>query len=915
VSTDAAANVPWQAVRRSFDPLAQRAEASRLSFDEEELLRETHWAMGEDARLREDSRFRPTPWGRWIASSAFLANDALFARLRSEPYRQLGFEEGLAQLDGLIGSRCVLCPGDPRLVLDNGSVRLAASGLTHDPRLESDAPEGSKYITHLPLHRLGSAAAAPPVAEWGGRPQHEVVAPVGWVRLFSPPAMNPRMFVAQLEDDAMDTGKNAHAAGRYAVFEFCHGCPTSPLNALIRGPILSSHDADHAVRRYSPTARDSDGTVNRVELTALHLDEQRFPKLVLSGSRARAVAVVAKVLCALGPDDFLRRPRPVRRPGRRDLETPEARAAITERLAGHVSRFFEPLQPQDAAEPEVARNEWRAALVCMDAEAGGLQLEVGPLAGLWSFVKQLRVRGHQWQACVLASNVRLRAVRVSVPPASGPWHWAADGFEDDPDVDFSGLSMPSLEAGAALAFRVDGAGVGRLVRSSALATGRCYRVLIPTALLGQLTTEPRVSTAGGGWHIWELDLTERVGTETHLCCRELGFDIGDEAARLDWVLVAPVAWRTTPADIPYPCFVASQSPVLALDGPATDADGASQLFLHGPRGSENMPLPAGQRHLLRLDGLAPGRYAAVLLFDRTAIAPERLCFEVVDAAPLPPAAAWQLDVMGETVTPAPGSVADLAPRDLGEWHGTEADGGEAARWGGIEAPPGWPVRILWREVTEDVLLTTYAGCDGSLETAPLVGAALEHRTRRPLGDLVFDLAELGAAIVRHERRPNPEAIRARLEELVTTRSSAVARLSGAYVDLVPIWFAPVCAALGYAVEPIAAGDGPTDRSPLGHAAVCRLLHTERVATAIHRQPVRLLVLLERFDAEPSSEVLACLDALCAHDNMRDVILSDGLRWATHRRGSRLPPGLWELDRVVRDAPEFLGFVRAVAEGV
>ena len=91
----------WTATRTSFDALVERAEASRLSFQEEELLRDTHWSLGQDARLREDVRFRPTPWGSWIPATAYLANDTLFAQLHREPQSRPDLEQALADLDGV----------------------------------------------------------------------------------------------------------------------------------------------------------------------------------------------------------------------------------------------------------------------------------------------------------------------------------------------------------------------------------------------------------------------------------------------------------------------------------------------------------------------------------------------------------------------------------------------------------------------------------------------------------------------------------------------------------------------------------------------------------------------------------------------------------------------------------------------
>ena len=56
--------------RASFDALVTRLAASPTTFSERELLEPSHWSLGEDARLREDLRFRETPWGRWMLAEA-----------------------------------------------------------------------------------------------------------------------------------------------------------------------------------------------------------------------------------------------------------------------------------------------------------------------------------------------------------------------------------------------------------------------------------------------------------------------------------------------------------------------------------------------------------------------------------------------------------------------------------------------------------------------------------------------------------------------------------------------------------------------------------------------------------------------------------------------------------------------------
>jgi hypothetical protein len=104
-----------------FDGVVARFEASLMSFSEAEALKPEFWDAGEDARLREDERFRPTLWRRWTLAHRALINDALFARMQTAP------DEGLLVADAVApsGQTHVFCAGDPRFVLSNGIIRLA----------------------------------------------------------------------------------------------------------------------------------------------------------------------------------------------------------------------------------------------------------------------------------------------------------------------------------------------------------------------------------------------------------------------------------------------------------------------------------------------------------------------------------------------------------------------------------------------------------------------------------------------------------------------------------------------------------------------------------------------------------------------------------------------------------------------
>ncbi len=903
-------NPRWTATRKSFDGLVERAEAARLSFDEVELLRDTHWRLGDDARLREDLRFRPTPWGRWIPSATYLANDALFTQLHREPQRWPSFDGFLAELDGLVKRRCVFCSGDPRFVLEGGTLRLSARELTGQPLVEHEVGSLEKYATHLPVHSLKAAAASLPAGEWGRSAQEDVIETLGWVRVSIDRKLNPRMFVARIAGKSMDDGRSGLVDGGHAIFELWPAGSRQLLSVLVRGAFSDPETGSYAVKKYVADQRDAEGRHRRVALVSLNPDKERYPDIELDVESDEDVTVVAKVVQALSPEQFARRPRPLRRPGRRDITSPDSVAEIAGDLAAHTERFFERLPVDSEVEAEQARSRWQAELVCLDGEAGGLHIELGPLLGLWSFVKQLRVHGGAWSASVLASNLRLRPVRIAVPAGTGPWKWEAPGFEDDPDVDFSALAAAALPTDAAVLFRVDAAGIGRLIASRTLSTGQHYRLLLPDPLLMELADKPPVSPAGAGWSFWEVELAPVIASDIRSVLRELGLEIGESEARLDWVLVPPLAWGSSPRGASYPCFLAAPAPVVAVDGPQIDTVGAASLFLYGPNGHEVLPLPSGRRHLARLQGLVPGRYAVMVLHDRTGVAPERQAFEVLAQPPARRPAQWRVTAKGEMSAPQPGTVTIFSAHDLVALDAPPiADGQDGLS---VEAPPGWPIRVSWKELAEDLILTTHADCDGWVDAHAVLTASSERRTRRLLGDLVFDFAELGAAVLRHERRSTPDAVRNHIDELVASRGATAQRLAGAYAALLPIWFDPVCSALGYDLEPTAI-EGAVEAPE--HVAAYRLLRTERHGTTIGRHPVRILLLVEDLAQPLSDNLLAWADEVCAVERLRDVLISDGLQWAGHRRASRLAPRIWDLTTLSKDADDFVGFLHVAAEGV
>ena len=115
--------------------------------------------------------------------------------------------------------------------------------------------------------------------------------------------------------------------------------------------------------------RDNEGTHRRITLVSLNEDKVRFPPSELSVDRDEEVTVVAKVVRALAPGDYARAPRPIRRPGRRDLKATDE---IFEKLSGFGHRFFDELWIGPEPDLKEAQPTWNSEFVCLEAEGGGL---------------------------------------------------------------------------------------------------------------------------------------------------------------------------------------------------------------------------------------------------------------------------------------------------------------------------------------------------------------------------------------------------------------------------------------------------------------------------------------------------------------------------------------------------------------
>jgi hypothetical protein len=97
-----------------FDRVIARHAIAQMSFMERDALQPL-WAQGENCRLREDCRFRCTPWGRWILADQFLANDLIWERIQDGVLSRQAILAEARLAEAALGRRLAICFGDPRI--------------------------------------------------------------------------------------------------------------------------------------------------------------------------------------------------------------------------------------------------------------------------------------------------------------------------------------------------------------------------------------------------------------------------------------------------------------------------------------------------------------------------------------------------------------------------------------------------------------------------------------------------------------------------------------------------------------------------------------------------------------------------------------------------------------------------------
>jgi len=886
---------------QSFDEIIEHFSDTATSFSEVEALKASHWDMGEDARLREDIRFRQTLWGRWILSQSFLANDALYDLFLRELRPEMDLSDSLTELSKSVERRSVFCSADDRFVLSNGKLRLSAKELTGRPLIENNITDIEKFITHLPVHSLKAAAASEPAGEWGPNTQEQHIETLGWVRVSMPGRrkLNERMFVAQTEGHSMDDGRSGIVDGGYAVFELWPEGTRQMLNVLVRASFSDPETGSYAVKRYIGDIRNEEGQHSEIRLVSLNPDKERFPDIVVKPEDD--VTVVAKLVQALSPEDFAREPKTPRRTGRRNLGEPTELSSRETQLRNVAHRFFNALHSDD--EDEGLSTEWKARLVCLDAEAGGLCIETQPLSWLPPFSKLLLVTTQPFApVVVIASNLKSRTWRTPVSPSVYPYCWS--GRDDLLDEQLLEYQLPGLVPGKCKLFCVDAAGVGQEVIGNTITAGLNYRIIVPPEVHLPASTGDTDELVDG-WKLWDFLVPSDPREELRKILIDLGYQLGDTAPIARWVLRSPVTYSYTPRGEVYPVFSPNRNPTLSIEGITSELNGELVLIAVGEHSSQSLFLPAGSKWIAELDDLQPGRYMLQVIPERTRVSPVSLPFAVtLDEDQYIPAqlrVTWEDGGITQTANGCFSIKGDISNDGLQEsFH--------------CEGPPLWSYEVSWNDGMLHRLGDIHGSIDGALNVEQL-DEQLRDRVRACIASLSLDGAELGVVEFQHSHRLSFADLRSKLLSLFEKCGATAKNLDGQFRILRTMWIHPILELLGFnwkepAVEDLE--DLPALMTPI------RLTTPHRDNRGqISRTSTRAMLITSGssdFDSTDIGSPRRFADTLCERWQLSEVIITDGFRWAKHQHHAQWHLEIFHFREVLeeQESSKFTDFVRSFA---
>lgn len=882
----------------AFDPVVERFSAAKISFTEQEALRDSFWNQGEDARLREDYRFRQTPGGRWMVAGNLYANDEL-RKLFSQKHRSsLPLQAALAELGSPGQRNWVFCPADKRFVLQGDELRLSEQELT-DLLLAEDALELEKFTSHVPIRNLEAVAASEPEGEWGPTAQEEMGDVLGWVRVNMPGVvLNDRMFVARIKGHSMDDGRHGIVDGSYSLFELWPAGSRQDKIILVRGSFHDPETGNYAVKKYSADQRDAEGRHARICLVSLNPDKEKYPDIELDPEDDQAVVVIAQHIESLSGHQYGRKPKPARRKrsGRRNL-SPDY---VKKRLQKRGQQIFG--DPQESEEGGT-REQAAAQLVCLDFESGGLHIETSPLKWLPNFVKKITIQvGGKEQAIVLGSNLKNLTWRQMVPPSRDEYSFVAPGFEDDIGEDLQSLTLSGLSYVSGTVFKVDAAGIGRKQQSNELSPGRAYLILIPPVLRLDTVEIGECHSFLSGWQLWDFTLPVEVTEPVRSQLADLELKPGKIAPQIQWTAVPPIDYQQTSRGKTLPCFHIHQPPVIKVVGEVY-LPGELTLYVRAGSQFKALPLPEGNEWLVQMADLPVGPVLVQLLHKKTSVAPATLPFFVVKnfSKPIPA----QIDLMAADLKMTAGQEAIVTEGcDLHELTDETLQ---------ITGPPLWPVHTFWQENVTSEVERTYLSKAGGLDTTPLLARTKQKRKSFIPGNWVFDFAELGRFVIEHGGNPDPEELLVLFARLQQGKEQSLPDLVGQYQLLQQVWLEPLFPLLGVSSQDVS--EEELQAAPGGTTAMV-LYRTVRQANGhIDKEKYSILVLVPTYELitqKGKGSTWEYADYLCKQHEASFAIISDGIHWMRHGAGKKMKDKVYALPDIIGQelSDEFENFLSA-----
>lgn len=875
----------WQVA--AFDAIVKKLAAVHTSFTEEEALKADFWNRGEDARLREDFRFRKTPGGRWILSDRMLANNELYNLFFHKKKSALKLQEAFDELGPSGNKSWTFCKADKRFVLEDDIVRLSESELSKKI-LTEEAAEIEKYSTHLPIHSLDAVAASEPAGEWGPNSQEEMVENLGWVKVSLPgQKLNDRMFVARIKGNSMDDGKSGLVDGSYGIFELWPAGTRQNKIVLVRGSFNDPETGSYVLKKYIADTRDKEGRHHRVALVSLNMDKENYPDIELDPEEDDSVTVIAQLVSALSGKQYARQPKPVRIPGRRSLDA----GLIENQMRQRMKVIFE---KRDTGRSKCKKEDAQMRLVCLDFESGGLHVETEPQTWLPNFVKKVVLESGQGTWSVLASNLKNLRWRQEVPPSSTGYQWTAPGFEEDIEDEIVGLKLSGLSETAVTVFKVDAVGVGRQISSSSLTSGIEYRVIIPPSLAIKSFPVGSGNIFNHGWQLWEFTMPEKLDGKLTDIFQKLSLNIGKTEPRLNWVVTSPVEYMETHRGGVVPCFFAGEPLHISVQGITTVLPGEVHVFVLNGSRTITLPLPSGNEWYFVLNDLVPGEGLVYVLHKRTSIGKAELPFRIVSKNAELISADLKVEIQGrKNESDFNGDV--LFKGDIGSRGTDDLDLK-------IQAPPLWPVFTKWQDVKDINFAVQYCEQSGEYDTTSVLENCNKLIALQAPGNLEFDFSELGRVLLQHAPVPDPELIRKRFSDIVDIAGETLPSLIGQYQLLRQLWFGPILQTLGFDIEDLEQEE--LFQAPSGATAfLVKKTKREKKSRKIVSEKDKVIVLVNTPDTIAVSgkgSAREFADDLCDRHQVQMALVTDGRYWMRHRSDSRLKARIYDLFELVKN---------------